>query len=291
MWRVITRPQEASGEIVIDINGLDNLHKIVVMNPKGGCGKTTLATNLASFYAQRGPTPTLVDCDPQGFSMRWLEKRPATRPTVHGIEAYASEAPLAAQVKPESSALIFDLPAAIPNEQFHNYTYTADSILIPIMPSAVDVYSATRFIAELLLNQQLDRREQKLVIVANRVRSNTKSYRMLRSFLTSLEIPMIAVLRDSQNFVHAIAQGIGLCELPSYRTKDDVQQIDVIFTWLRKRRAQIRRLPSTEQRQGMIAEIAFRRAQDRGFQDGDPLTDWLEAEHELDESLISSVGG
>ena len=276
---------------MININGLDNLHKIVVVNPKGGSGKTTLATNLASICAQRGSTPTLVDCDPQGFSMRWLEKRPTTRPVVHGIDAYASEEPLAAQVKPESSALIFDLPAAIPNEYLHNYTYTADSILIPIMPSAVDVYSATRFIAELLLDQQLDRREQRLVIVANRVRSNTKSYQMLKSFLTSLEIPLIAVLRDSQNFVHAIAQGIGICELPYYRNKNDIQQIDEIFTWLGRRRAQMRRRPSTEQRQGMIAEIAFRRAQDRGFQGGDPETDWVEAERELNESLMSGVGG
>jgi len=276
---------------VININGLDSLHKIVVMNPKGGCGKTTLATNLASLYAERDPAPTLVDCDPQGFSMRWLEKRPATRPTVHGIEAYTSNEPLAAQVKPESSALIFDLPAAIPSEQLQNFTYAADSILIPIMPSAVDVYSATRFIADLLVDQQLDRREQKLVIVANRVRSNTKSYQMLRSFLASLDIPMIAVLRDCQNYVHAIAQGIGLCELPSYRTKDDVQQIDAIYTWLGRQRAKVRIFLTTEQRQGMIADIAFQRAQDRGFEGGDPETDWVEAERELEASLMSGADG
>jgi chromosome partitioning protein len=275
---------------VININGLDNLHKIVVVNPKGGCGKTTLATNLASVCAQRGLIPTLVDCDPQGFSTRWLEKRPATRPAVHGIEAFASEEPLAAQVNRESSALIFDLPAALPGDQLCSYTYVADSILIPIMPSAVDVYSATYFIAELLLDQQLDRREQRLVIVANRVRSNTKSYQMLKSFLTSLDIPLIAVLRDSQNFVHAIAQGIGICELPYYRNKNDIQQIDAIFAWLGRQRSKVRIFPSTEQRQEMIAEIAFRRAQDRGFQGGDPETDWIEAERELNQTLTSGVG-
>jgi len=276
---------------VININGLDDLHKIVILNPKGGCGKTTLATNLASGYARRGLTPTLVDCDPQGFSMRWLEKRPTTRPMIYGIAAYESEEPLAAQVNPDSKNMIFDLPAALPGNQLQDYTYTADSILIPIMPSAVDVYSATRFIAELLLDQQLDRRDQRLVIVANRVRSNTKSYRMLKSFLKSLDIPLIAVLRDSQNYVHAIAQGLGLCELPAYRIKNDVQQIDAIFTWLDRQRVKVRIFPTAEQRQGMIAEIAFRRAQDRGFDSGDPLTDWVEAERELNESLMSGVGG
>jgi chromosome partitioning protein len=276
---------------VININGLDGLHKIVVVNPKGGCGKTTLATNLASACAQRGSTPTLVDCDPLGFSMRWLEKRPATRPVVHGIEAYASDRPIAAQVNPESDTLIFDLPAALLNEHLQDFTYTADSILIPIMPSAVDVSSAARFIGELLLDQQLDRREQRLTIVANRVRSNTKSFQMLKSFLTSLDIPLIAVLRDSQNFVHAIAQGLGICELPAYRIKNDIQQIDAIFAWLGRQRSKVRIFPSTEQRQEMIAEIAFRRAQDRGFQGGDPETDWIEAERELNESLMSTMSG
>lgn len=276
---------------MININGLDSLHKIVVVNPKGGCGKTTLATNLASIYAQRGPAPTLVDCDQQGFSTRWLEKRPEARPEVHGIAAYESEEPLANQVNPESSTLIFDLPAALPSEHLQDYTYTADSILIPIMPSAVDVYSATHFIAQLLLDQQLDRRDQRLVIVANRVRSNTKSYQMLKSFLTSLDIPLIAVLRDSQNFVHAIAQGIGVCELPHYKTKNDMQQIDAIFAWLGRQRAKVRIFPTIEQRQGMIAEIAFRRAQERGFQGGDAETDWVEAERELNESLMSTMSG
>ena len=276
---------------MININGLDDLHKIVILNPKGGCGKTTLATNIASLYAQRDPTPTLVDCDSQGYSMRWLEKRPAARPTVYGIDAYGPDEPLAARVNPDSKTLIFDLPAALPSQELQNYMYIADSMLIPIMPSEVDVYSATRFIAELLLDQQLDRREQRLVIVASRVRSNTKSYRMLKNFLTSLDIPLIAVLRDSQNFVHAIAQGIGVCELPSYRIKDDIQQLDAVFAWLGRQRAKVRIFPSTEQRQDMIAEIAFRRAKDRGFESGDPDTDWVEAERELNESLMSGVGG
>ena len=276
---------------MININGLGDLHKVVILNPKGGCGKTTLATNVASLYAQCDPTPTLVDCDPQGYSMRWLEKRPANRPTIYGIDAYESDEPLAARVNPDSKTLIFDLPAALPSQELQNYMYIADSMLIPIMPSDVDVYSATRFIAELLLDQQLDRRDQRLVIVANRVRSNTKSYRMLKSFLTSLDISLVAVLRDSQNFVHAIAQGIGVCELPAYRIRDDIQQLDSMFTWLGRLRAKVQIFPSAEQRQDMIAEIAFRRAKDRGFESGDPDTDWVEAERELNESLMSGVGG
>ena len=184
---------------MISIAGADNLHKIVVLNPKGGCGKTTLATNLASFYALRGPPPTLVDCDPQGFCLRWLDKRSPQRPAIHGIDGH-SEAPDAGlwelAIPPDSSAVIIDLPAAIPHQRLHHYTYLADSVLLPVMPSPIDIFAATRFIAELLLDVQLDRREQKLAIVANRVRSRTKSYRMLMRFLSSLKIPVLATLRD-----------------------------------------------------------------------------------------------
>ncbi len=218
-----------------NITGADDLHKIVVLNPKGGCGKTTLATNLASCYALRGPPPTLLDCDPLGFSMRWLEKRPADRPAIYGIEAYGdvdAAVPLDPRVRPDSSTVIFDLPAATSHERVHAYTHIADSILIPIMPSEIDVSFATRFIAELLLDVQLDRRDRKLAIVANRIRSNTKSYQMLTRFLASLKIPMIAVLRDSQNFVHAAAQGIGICEMPAHRIKNDIVEMNAIVTWL-----------------------------------------------------------
>jgi chromosome partitioning protein len=128
---------------VFNIMGADDLHKIVVMNPRGGCGKTTLATNLASCYAVGGPPPTLLDCDPQGFSIRWLERRPADGPTIYGTEAdgdVEATVPLGPRVQPDSRALILDLPAAIPHERLHAYTYIADSILTPIMPSEIDVY-------------------------------------------------------------------------------------------------------------------------------------------------------
>ena len=99
----------------------DDLHKIVVVNPKGGSGKTTLATNIAGYYAMRGPAPTLMDCDPQGFSMRWLDERPHTRPHIHGIAAHAEMAQGCdtsnMDVMPECENLIVDLPAAIGTDE------------------------------------------------------------------------------------------------------------------------------------------------------------------------------
>ena len=216
----------------------DSPHKIVILNPKGGCGKTTLATNLASFFAGIGPPPTLVDCDPLGYSTRWLDNRSAERPKIYGIAAYehcikpAGHSELRAW--PGSKQMIVDLPAGLSHDQLYSQTYDANSILIPVLPSDIDIYSATRFIADLLLVAQVDRRARSLGIIANRTRENTKSFRMLMRFLTSLEIPLIARLRDSQNYVQAAAEGIGIYEMPMYKAKKDIEQLDPLIAWLEK---------------------------------------------------------
>ena len=215
-----------------DIGSPFSQHKIVILNPKGGSGKTTIATNLATVFAARGPAPTLVDCDPGGYSLRWIEKRPSARPTVHGIAAWdqpGRDEP-APEPNPDSKEVIVDLPAALTPSEVFDHVYDASSIVLPIVPSEIDIYAAARFIADLLLIVQLDRR--KLVIVSNRVRRNTRSYAMLNRFLTSLDIPVIAHLRDSQNFVQASAFGLGIAELPPSRVREDLAQLDLLVSWL-----------------------------------------------------------
>ena len=211
----------------------DNLHKIVILNPKGGCGKTTLATNLASYFAARGPTPTLIDRDPGGYSMRWLDKRPDNYPSIHGIADYDQahyDKPSCAW--PESTEVVVDLPAATDRDWLFHEIYDAGSVLIPMVPSEIDIYSAAGFIAALLLVARYDRRSRKLGIVANRTRHYTRSYRMLMRFLNSLDIPVVAELRDSQNYVHAAAGGIGICEMPRYKVRQDVAQFETLVEWL-----------------------------------------------------------
>jgi chromosome partitioning protein len=213
----------------------------VVLNPKGGCGKTTLSTNLASALALRGSPPTILDCDPQGYVTTWVDKRPAELPEIYGIRC-CDEATggmphsLYVQIPEDSHTVIVDMPAAIQRDRLHEYTHLGDTLLIPIQPSEIEVHSATRFIAELLLDAHLDRRAGSLAIVANRVRARTRSYDRLMRFLTSLKIPLVATFRDSQNFVHAAANGIGVCELPAYRARQDIPQIERVMSWLDKRR-------------------------------------------------------
>jgi chromosome partitioning protein len=234
-------PEGGPLKSVIRIHGRDDLHKIVVLNPKGGSGKTTLATNIASALAARGSTPTLIDCDPQGYCTQWIEKRPSELPEIYGIQciddANGTSAAIDIDVPPDSDVAIVDTPAAIPHDRLYDYTFFADSLLIPIQASTIDVHAATRFIAELLLDAQLERRDTRLAIVASRVRARTRSYERLLRFLTSLRIPMIAALRDSQNFISAADAGIGICELPAYRAKQDLPQLARLIDWLDQRRA------------------------------------------------------
>jgi chromosome partitioning protein len=213
-----------------------NLNTIVVLNPKGGCGKTTLVTNLASCYAMRGPVPAVMDCDPQASTMRWIEKRSPDQPPIHGIAAYKKtmQATRSWQLRVplETTSLIVDSPAGLTHDNMREITRDASSILVPVLPSAIDIHAASRCIADLLLVAKIDRRDRKLAVVANRTRQNTRSFEKLMRFLDSLGIPIIGVLRDSQNFVHAAEEGIGVCEMQQHRVRKEMEQLDKVVAWL-----------------------------------------------------------
>jgi len=214
----------------------DNLNKIVVINPKGGCGKTTLATNIASYYARKGPVPAVMDCDAQGSTMLWLDRRPKSLPEIHGIAAYkrtmAATRSWQLRVPIETRNLIVDLPASLTHDDFREMTRDACSVLVPVLPSSIDIHAASRCIADLLLVAKIDRRDRKLAVVANRTRKNTKSFEKLMQFLDSLGIPIIAVLRDSQNYVYAAEKGIGICDMQPHKVRQDMEQLEKVIEWL-----------------------------------------------------------
>lgn len=225
--------------------GRRDLNRIVVLNPKGGCGKTTLVTNLAGIYAARGPLPAVMDFDPQGSTVRWIEKRPTDAPPIHGIAAFKNTMQTTRswqlRVPDETTTLLIDSPAGLNHEGLRAMTRDACSILVPVLPSSIDIHAASRCIADLLLIGKIDRRDRKLAVIANRTRQNTKSFDKLMRFLDSLDIPIIGVLRDSQSFVHAVENGIGVCEMPRRRVQREVEELEKIVSWLdgwQKRRRQ-----------------------------------------------------
>ena len=177
-----------------------------------------------------------MDYDPQASTMAWLERRPEDLPTIHGIAAYkkSMQATRSWQLRipNDTETVLIDSPASVDHDGLRELTRDSTSILVPVLPSSMDIHAASRCIADLLLVAKVDRRDRKLAVVANRTRKNTKSFASLMRFLDSLGIPIIAVLRDTQNFVRSAEQGIGVCEMQPSRVRPDVEQIEKIANWL-----------------------------------------------------------
>lgn len=213
-----------------------SLNKIVILNPKGGCGKSTLVTNIAASYARRGTITAVMDYDSQGSTMAWLDRRSADLPKIHGIAAFKKSMQATRswqlRVPGDTEILLVDSPASLTRDDLRELTRDSTSILVPVLPSPMDIHAASRCIADLLLVAKVDRRDRKLAVIANRTRKNTKSLRNLMRFLDSLGIPIIAVLRDSQNFVRSAEHGKGICDMQPSRVKPDIEQIGKIINWL-----------------------------------------------------------
>lgn len=223
----------------LSVPGHKDLRKIVVLNPKGGCGKSTLATNLAGYLAFHGNNVAMMDFDPQGSSMRWLRLRPGNAAPIHGIAAFdvRSSVTRSWQLRVPLSVryLVVDSPASVPAENLAELTSGAHAILIPVLPSDIDVHAASQLMRDLLLIAKVSRRMGRIGVIANRVRENTLAFKKLMRFLNSLSISVVGVLRDSQNYVHASERGLSIHELPALRMKVDAERWAPIFEWLEER--------------------------------------------------------
>ncbi len=212
------------------------MRKVVVMNPKGGSGKTTLATNLAAYYANAGGKVVLMDYDPQGSSARWIAARPADRPSIDLVKAFERSTRTTRSWQLHTSLdathVIVDTPAGTTRETLEEFTRDADAVVIPVLPSEIDIHAASRCIGDLLLCAKIKPRDGRIGVVANRVKKNTRVYQALLRFLKALEIPFITSLRDAQAYVHAAGLGQGIFELPQYRVKTDVESWQPLLTWL-----------------------------------------------------------
>jgi len=214
------------------------MKRIVVLNPKGGSGKTTLAINLASYYASCQQKPVLMDFDPQGSSVRWVKKRQQAQAPIHVIAAFENDArttrAFQMRVPPGTTHVIVDTPAALDSPRMPEITRDAHKIIVPVLPSDIDIHACSRCIRDLLLVAKIRREDDRLGVVANRIRRNTLTYQSLIRFLQTLGIPIITTIRDSQNYVRAAELGIGVHEMKSYIAREDVEQWEPLIDWLSK---------------------------------------------------------
>ena len=185
------------------------MRSIMVLNAKGGCGKSTIATNLASYFAVEGKNTTLVDFDPQRSSLEWLAARDPERPTITGVDGTTETF----KASKSCDVAIYDVPAVTHGKDLANFVRRTETIIMPVLPSPMDIRAASHFVQELRELSKVERNEVKIALVANRVRENTVVYHKLSVFLKSLKIPFIATLRDTQNYIRAADRGLGIFEL------------------------------------------------------------------------------
>ena len=206
------------------------MYKIMVINSKGGCGKTTIATNLAAYYADQGLRTVIFDYDAQGSSMQWVRARDESLPEIHCVAACRNSRDGVTRtwqlrVPEGTERVIFDTPAGIAGQELADLVRRVDSIIVPVQPSPIDIHACSHFIRDLLLVGKIRRLNVRVGVVANRVRERTHGFSILGRFLDSLNIPFIATLRDTQNYVKVAERVIGLMALQPLQQHCPLRQI------------------------------------------------------------------
>lgn len=211
---------------------------ILVINSKGGSGKTTLTTNLASFYASKDFKTAIIDYDPQGSSLQWLRVRPVHLPNIHAANAAPSKgnSPLhstKAWVPTETEVLLIDAPAGASGLLLKELVRKSNYIVIPVAPSPIDIRATADFIKDLFLVGGVRTSKAKIAVVANRVRSrSTTAYVALERFLYSLKLPFLTSISDSENYLHAAENGEGVFDMDEVTVSDERQEFMPILKWM-----------------------------------------------------------
>lgn len=237
------------------------MNTTLIINSKGGSGKTTIATNLASYFAARGVPTTVMDYDPQGSSMSWLRLRAQLGARIYGANAAPQKGgrirSVEMHVPADTQQLVIDAPAGASGLLLQEILCKPDCIIIPVAPSAIDIHATAKFVGDLLLAGRIRSRNIRLAVVANRVRSSMPVYQPLERFLASLGLPFLARISDSDAYIKAAETGIGIFELDAAAAAAECGEFMPIVEWVGAPRN-----PEAAA-EGKVIDLAHRRSSER----------------------------
>jgi chromosome partitioning protein len=200
---------------------------IVVANPKGGVGKSTLSTNVAGYLAHAGHAVMLGDVDRQQSARTWLSLRPDNLPKISSWDVTHDEI-----VRPPKGTthVVLDTPAGLHGKRLDEVMKIADKVIVPLQPSIFDIHATHAFLRDLMAHRRSDK--VAMGIVGMRIREGTISADQLRSWSGTLETPVITYLRDTQNYVHLAARGLTLWDVAPSRVERDMEQWQPLIKWI-----------------------------------------------------------
>jgi chromosome partitioning protein len=204
---------------------------IVVANPKGGVGKSTFATNLAGYFASRGNKVMLGDFDVQQSSRSWLTLRPATLPPITAWEitdGHIAKAPKG------TTHIVLDTPAGLKGRRFDEVTRIADKVIVPLQPSMFDILATQEFLQKLITERGKFGGKFAIGVLGMRVNLRTRAADQLAHYVSSLGLPVLGYLRDTQNYVQLAAHGTTLWDVAPSRVEKDIEQWQGILKWVQQ---------------------------------------------------------
>ncbi len=205
------------------------MKSFLIANPKGGSGKSTLATNLAGYFARCGHQVMLGDTDRQQSAREWMAIRPNVLPP---IRTWAVEKDLPARPPKDTTHVVLDSAAGLHGKTLERILRQVNRVIVPIQPSLFDIL-ATRHFLETLLEEKAVRKERIFVaVVGMRVDPRTRAAGELERFLASYDLPVLTCLRDTQLYVHLVANGMTVFDLSASRAEKDMEQWKPIIDWI-----------------------------------------------------------
>ncbi len=205
------------------------MRAVLVANPKGGAGKTTLSTNLAGYFANEGKKVTLYDLDRQQSALRWMAFRDPALPAVTG---YYAGSQVLLNLPQEADWVVMDAPAGLQGYKLNDYLRQVQKVIVPLVPSVFDMAATEDFLNS--IRNDLRGKRNSIGIVAMRVDPRTRAANMLEEFLKHFDIPIVAYLRHTQNYVNAAAGGMTVFDPPRARHRRDIEQWEPLLRWLAK---------------------------------------------------------